>query len=77
MLEAVALVIAATPATSWEQLPHINTSKALLSAAVKFGVTDFRVQSLVFGHLLVSVEIDRLEALAPRLGFGELKQSSS
>jgi hypothetical protein len=60
-----------------KRFSHVNASKASLRASVKFDVTDLRVQSLIFCHFLVSVQIDGLKPLAPSLGFRELNEGSS
>ena len=44
---------------------------------VEENIANARVERLVFGHLLIGHEVDRLKAMAPRLTLSEFEQLPS
>src|SRR5215204_4360605 len=64
-------------APSSEVLPHVDEGKVPLGAPVVLDVSELRVDRQVFRHLLVRIEMNRIEVRTPGFGFRKLKEGPS
>src|SRR6266508_2600652 len=70
-------MMALFPALSSKVLPQVDKRERSLGASIVFDVPDPRIERQVLCHLLVRVEVNGIQARAPRLSFPKLKQGPS